>query len=140
MPQRKLFDKKTLDALKKHPLYSQDGKGDAAVAYARIFNPYGRGAWYITEYDGEDTMYGYYKDSDNSDDGEYGYISKSEMENTRVRIGGVRLPLERDASFKPSKLGSVRGGSTSLRNNTSFADAEREQGNASTTSKGGANK
>ena len=48
MPQRKLFDKKTLNELKKHPLYSQDGKGNKAVAYAKIFNPYGGQTWYLT--------------------------------------------------------------------------------------------
>lgn len=118
MPQHKLFDKRTLGELKKHPLYSQDGKGDDAIVSARIFNPYGAGYWNITEWDGDDTMYGYYQrnghssnpDEDESyGDNEYGYFSKKELENTRVRVGGVQLPLERDSSFKPKRLGDVIG-------------------------------
>lgn len=112
MPQRKLFDKATLERLKKHPLYSQDGKGDDAVVEARIFNPYGMGVWYLTEYDGDDTLYGYYKDSDNDEDGEYGYVSKSEMENTKVRVFGTSLPLERDQYFKTTTLGKVNNHGT----------------------------
>ena len=41
---------------------SQDGKGHDAMVIAKFFNPYGRGPWdtlYITEFDGEDTLFGY---------------------------------------------------------------------------------
>ena len=110
MAQRALFDKATLNRLRKYPLYSQDGKGDSAVVSAKIFNPYGGQAYYITEWDGDDTMYGYAANSRNHDDpnNEYGYFSKRQLENARVRIGGVSLPLERDTSYsKPKTLGEV---------------------------------
>ena len=118
MAQRRLFDKATLNRLKKYPIYSQDGKGDDAIVSARIFNPYGAGYWNITEYDGKDTMYGYYQrdghsttpDEDESYGvNEYGYFSKKELENTRVRVYGLPMPLERDSSFKPQRLGDVIG-------------------------------
>lgn len=105
MPQRKLFDQKTLNELKKHPLYSQDGKGNKAVAYAKIFNPYGGQTWYITEWDGDDTFFGYV---DNGQDSELGYMSKKELENARVNVYGTRLPLERDAYYKPTSLEDVK--------------------------------
>lgn len=111
MAQRKLFDNATLKRLKKYPLYSQDGKGDKTVVSAKIFNPYGRGTFYITEWDGDDTMYGYSTMSGRHDDpnNEYGYFSKRELENTRVNVMGVRLPLERDISYStPKTLGEVK--------------------------------
>lgn len=112
MPQQKLFDKKTLDTLKKHPLYSQDGKGDNAVAYARLFHPQRQGAIYLTEYDGDDTFYGYYKETEGEpsggyDQSEYGYFSKRELENTRSSWG---LGYERDTSFKTAKMGDIKAG------------------------------
>ncbi len=110
MAQRTLFDKATLNRLKKYPLYSQDGKGDDAVVSAKIFNPYGGHKIFITEYDGDDTMYGFASMSGRYDDpnNEYGYFSKKELENTRVRVGGVSLPLERDISYrKPKTMGEV---------------------------------
>lgn len=137
MPQRTLFDKKSLNELKKHPLYSQDGKGGDAVASVKIFNPYGRGTWYITEWDGDDTMYGYYKGSD-SDEGEYGYMSKSEFENTRVRVFGQNMPLERDAYFKPTKLSKIAPRAFSQQTNGSQFSNDRS-GGAETSAKGGSN-
>lgn len=112
MPQQKLFDKKTLDALKKYPLYSQDGKGNDAVAVARLFHPQRSGAIYLTEYDGDDTFFGYYKEmegepSGDFDQDEYGYFSKSELENTRSSRG---LGYERDSSFKGARMGDVKAG------------------------------
>lgn len=63
-------------------------------------------------------MYGYYqsnghsKDPDTDEaygDNEWGYFSKKELENTRINMGGIKLPLERDSYFKPKKLGEVIG-------------------------------
>ncbi len=104
MAQRKLFDNATLKRLRAHPLYSQDGKGNDAVVSAKIFNPYGGGTIYLTEYDGKDTMYGIFE---RGGEKEYGYFSKSELENTRVNVYGARLPLERDAYFKPTTVGKI---------------------------------
>lgn len=141
MPQYKLFDKKTLDTLKKHPLYSQDGKGNAAVAYARIFHPMSGATIYLTEYDGDDTFFGYYKDNDGqADDGysqsEYGYFSKSELE--KMRVNG--LPMERDSHFKQATMGAIKAGkgqSSTLNMRTNFDTQSNGTGNTSTTSKGG---
>lgn len=80
---------------KRFPLGSQDGKGENAEVIVKFFNPYGIGTWLITEAekDGDDWMlYGL------CDLGfpEWGYVRLSEITNCRVKIGGYRLPLERD--------------------------------------------
>lgn len=88
------------------PLYAQDGKGDAAVAYVKWFNPMGAATWYITEYDPEDrTAFGW------CDLGvgypELGYVSLAEVESVRLPGG---LKIERDLWFDPTPLGEIRKG------------------------------
>lgn len=110
MAQRALFDKNTLNNLRKYPLYSQDGKGDDAIVSAKIFNPYGGQKFFITEWDGNDTFYGYSSQTGRHDDpsNEYGYFSKKDLENIRVNVYGVKLPLERDISYStPKRMGEV---------------------------------
>ena len=34
------------------PFYSQDGQGDEAIVYVKIFDPSGSWTWYLTEWDG----------------------------------------------------------------------------------------
>lgn len=102
-----------LDGVRKHELmpssiankipklYEQDGVEDP-MCYVKFFNPYGRGVWYITEFDGRETMFGYAKITH----GELGYISLSELANAN-RNG---LPLiERDRSWKPRPLSQAKG-------------------------------
>ena len=112
MAQRKLFDKKSLRAIGRYPLYSQDGRGDDAVASIKIFNPYGGQTYYLTEYDGRDTFFGV--TDDGSGGREYGYFSKRELEDARVNVWGSRLPLERDAYFRPTRVGKLYPRSSSL--------------------------
>lgn len=78
-------------------LYSQDGVADP-IAYVKFFNPYGRGTWLITEFDGRDTMFGL------ADLGhpELGYVSLSELESLE-RMPGLQQ-IERDSSFRPMPL------------------------------------
>ena len=39
-------------------LYSQEEKGDEAVAYIKFFTPWSNWTWYATEFDREDTFFG----------------------------------------------------------------------------------
>jgi hypothetical protein len=39
-------------------LYSQDEKGEDAIAHVKIFDPCGRWTWYLTEWDGADEAFG----------------------------------------------------------------------------------
>lgn len=84
------------------PLYSQDGKGDEAVVYAKYFHCMSPLTWYATEYDPESrTFFGWVYNGDFS---ELGYFSLDELEQTKVR--GV--PMERDRHFSPITLGEVK--------------------------------
>lgn len=63
----------------------------------KIFNPYGRGNWYLLNQDPEDSNYRWaivkmY-------DVEIGSVLKSELET--IRLTDANLPLERDQYFKP---------------------------------------
>jgi len=83
------------------PLYSQDDKGDDAVAYAKFFHPASSWTWYATEYDPESRVFfglviGF--------ETELGYFSLDELESVRVR----GLGIERDLYFKPTTLGEIR--------------------------------
>jgi len=66
-------------------------------AVVKVFNPYGRGTWYIMNSDPSDPDYlwGIVK----LFDVEVGSISRSELEN--LRIGPFQWKLERDTSFDP---------------------------------------
>jgi hypothetical protein len=82
-------------------LYSQDGKGDQAVAYVKFFSPYTNWTWYGTEFDGDDTFFGLVIGFET----ELGYFSLSELEG--VERAGLPL-VERDLDFRPTTLGEVR--------------------------------
>lgn len=89
----------TKEILKKVPaLYSQDGKGEEAIAYAKFFNPTGAGTWYMTEYNPE-TGEAFGKVV--LHDTELGYFSVPELQTIKVGFG---LGIERDISFKPKPL------------------------------------
>lgn len=73
-----------LKLLEKFPKYSQDGKGEEAEVVLKIFNPAGRGSWYILEaekmYDGKDYLcFGYVESPLCADFNEYGYFLLSEL-------------------------------------------------------------
>lgn len=84
--------------LAKYPLYSQDGKGQEATVIFKVFNPYGGGTWLITEGEKQENddylFFGY--STLNEAEWEWGYITLSQLENTRVNVHGCRLPLERE--------------------------------------------
>jgi len=69
----------------------QENHGDSShTSYVKIFNPYGVGTWYLIDFDGDDTFFGY------CDLGypEYGYVAKSELESIDI--------LEKDLSYEPT--------------------------------------
>ena len=84
------------------PIYSQENEKDPMV-WLKLFSPYmATGYWLVTEFDGEDTMFG----AANIGLGwELGYMSLSEMENTKHR--GVQA-VERDMYFKPTRLSKAK--------------------------------
>jgi hypothetical protein len=84
-------------------LYSQDGLGMKAIVHAKFFA--GAATWYITEYDGEDTFFGWADLGHGPGCAELGYISKSELENFSLPyFGGFGQKIERDRYFDPKPL------------------------------------
>jgi len=79
-------------------LGSQDGKGDAAIAFIKLFDPCGSWSWFISEFDpatGEafGVVHGWEK--------ELGYISLEELANTRGKLG---IGIELDMHWTPRAL------------------------------------
>ncbi len=91
------------------PLYAQDGKGMDAIAHIRFFHAYGAGTWIATEFDGEDTFFGWAEIHPGC--GELGYFSLSKLESLEARINGQRIPglqaIERDIHFTPTPLSQI---------------------------------
>lgn len=87
-------------------LYAQDGMGDKARVYLKLFNPVGSQTWYITEFDGKDTMFGYVT---GMGENELGYVSLKEMQGLQL-MGGA-MGIERDIHWdNRTTLGDVKAG------------------------------
>ncbi len=95
-----LLDSKIRKQLEKYPLYSQDGKGKSALCVCKFF--LGDYTWYITEFDGEDTLFGV---TVNSYGPEFGYISLNELQTIKAKPFGFEV--ERDLYFKPTELENI---------------------------------
>ena len=98
MPGMKLLNEKIRKQLP--PLYSQDGKGGKAIAYAKFFSPSSNWTFYATEFEGEDTFFGLVEGFEK----ELGYFSLSELESARGPMG---LPIERDLYWQPKMLEEI---------------------------------
>lgn len=98
----KLVTKAIENLMNKYPLYSQDGKGDAAKVLFKVFNPYGGMNWYILEagpvVDGDRELF--CLTTNGYGEREYGYVMLNDLLNARVNVFGYKLPLERDMYFK----------------------------------------
>jgi len=83
------------------PLYSQDGLGDEAIVYVKIFDPSGSWTWYLTEWDGAQEAFGLVR----GNDCEFGYVSLAELASLQGALG---IGLEIDVYFKPTTLREIR--------------------------------
>jgi len=82
-------------------LNSQDGKGDAAIAYLKLFTPWSSWTWYVTEMDPET------KECFGLVDGferELGYFNLDELASIK---GPGGLKIERDIAFEPTPLNNL---------------------------------
>ena len=99
----KIFTKEVEKRLEKYPLYSQEGKGEDATVVLKVFNPYGRGTWLITEGErlenGDWELFGYC----HIHEWEWGSVLLSELVNARVKVFGHELPLEREVGESNGK-------------------------------------
>jgi len=95
----KLLTKEIRDNLPK--LGETDGQGWDAVAQVKFFSIASNWRWFATEFDGEDTFFGYVQGFDN----ELGYFSLSELES----VEWLGIPaIERDINWKPKTLGEIK--------------------------------
>lgn len=81
-------------------LFAQFPKGgslEGQKVIAKVFNPYGRGRWYIMNSDPDepDYLWGIVQLFDGEP--EVGSFSREELEN--IKVGAFKLPLERDLYF-----------------------------------------
>ena len=83
------------------PLGSQDGKGADAIAHGKFFSAFGRYTFYITEFDGEDTLFGYCVSALGPDCDEWGYASLRELAEARF---GPAPAIERDCHYDPAPV------------------------------------
>jgi hypothetical protein len=97
-----LLTKENRAALPK--LYSQEKESDP-MCFVKFFSPTNGSTWYITEFDGEDTMFGFARLNDWNDMAELGYISLSELASIKLSFG---LRIERDMHWKPKRLSECK--------------------------------
>lgn len=84
------------------PLYSQEEKGEEAIAVLKFFTPWTSWTWYASEYDPEERIFfGVVVGQER----EFGYFSKDELEAIRGP-GGLRI--ERDLYWTPKPLKECR--------------------------------
>ncbi len=99
----KILTKAILNKLPKIGDTSELNDKDVKV-HLKIFNPYGAGTWYITEFDQETKEAFGFVNLMGSDMAELGYIDMNELLSYRNRMG---LGLERDAHFGNHTLEEV---------------------------------
>lgn len=88
----KLMTKAIIERLPK--LGATDGKPSSEVKVPlKLFDPCGRLTYFVTEWDGEDTLFGYMVSPLGADCDEFGYSSLTELTEVRNRFG---LGIERD--------------------------------------------
>jgi hypothetical protein len=80
-------------------LYATDGEKDKTI-YVKYFSPYSNWTWYVAEFDGKDTFFGYVVGQDS----EWGYFSLKEL--SKVNKDGLPL-VERDLYFDPIKFSKL---------------------------------
>ena len=82
----------------------KENRGKSSNAIIHIFNPYGTGDWWLSEIDEDGIAFGL------CDLGfpELGYVSMSELENIKIKVGKYELPLEVDQCFTPKSLTTIQ--------------------------------
>jgi len=80
-------------------LYATDEEPNPK-AIVKFFTPDSSWTWYATEFDGEDTFFGWVRGIED----ELGYFSLSELQQVRGPLG---LPVERDLHFEPTGLADL---------------------------------
>jgi ppGpp synthetase/RelA/SpoT-type nucleotidyltranferase len=83
-------------------LQSQYSKGSTLSkqnAIVKIYNPYGRGTWFLINQDPSDPDY-IWAIIDMGNGVDVGSVSLSQLQSIRVKVFGAMLPLEKDSGFR----------------------------------------
>ena len=75
------------------------------IVQVKFFNPCGASTWFATEFDGEDSFFGWCDLFGDESCAELGYFSLSEMQSYRGTFG---LGIERDLHFRPCPLSEAK--------------------------------
>ena len=91
------------DLLEQIPKLYETEEISNPICQLKLFTPDSQWTWYIIEFSKEDksTCYGYIKGFES----ELGYFSLQELESIKGPLG---LAIERDLSFSPTALSSIR--------------------------------
>lgn len=100
-------------------LYSTEHDDDPLVR-VKLFTPWTNWSWYVTEFDGDDVMFGLVS----GHEVELGYFTLSELAAIR---GPGGLCIERDLHFTPRPLSQVRKEVAQLRAEPGVGEAPEEQ-------------
>lgn len=101
----KLMTKEIAGKLPK--LGETDKPGTDPMVHLKLFSSFGRYTFYVTEFDGEDTLFGYCLSPAGADLDELGYASFAELEQATV-LGGVPA-IERDCYWDAKPLSECEG-------------------------------
>jgi hypothetical protein len=88
--------------------YPKGGSLEGQKVIAKIFNPYGRGRWYIMNSDPDEPDYLWGIVELFQGEPEVGSFSREELEN--IKVGAFKLPLERDLYFDETDAMEVYNG------------------------------
>ena len=88
------------------PLYSQDGKGDKAKVYMKLYTP--SMTYYVTEFDRKSgDMFGYVRNESDLEMSEWGYTNFNELKGAVASSKGL-VYLDRDRNFKPQTVKQLK--------------------------------
>ncbi len=88
--------------LAKHQLYSQQDIKDPVV-YCKLFDVFGSGTWYLTEFDGIDTAFGFVTGLVQD---EWGYMNIPELQAIKLR--GTIPRIDCDLWFEPTQFSVLK--------------------------------
>ncbi len=83
------------------PALEETEREDDPMVWVKFFTPWTAWTWYVTEFDGTDTLFGWVEGHDK----ELGYFSLAELESIQ---GPAGLKIERDLYFQPRRLSEVK--------------------------------
>jgi len=86
------------------PLFTNPDAADNPLVWGKFFDPEGSQVWYVVEYDGDQTFFGYVTEDGNIHNGAYRYFTLEEITRFNEGYQDNVLPVERDNWFNPTHI------------------------------------